>query len=118
MPKILSAAEIAQNFDALLDEASKNGDEIIIEKNGRVIARLVPDRRDSKITLESMRGRLKIVSNATPRPIKKVSVDEFVQNCAAFVDAALKDGVVVLVEKDGQVIARIDAVGPMYGTVL
>jgi len=42
MTKTLPASEVAQNVDALLDGVAENGDEILIERDGRVIAKLVP----------------------------------------------------------------------------
>jgi len=62
MTKILSATEVAQSFDALLDDVAKNGDEVLVERNGRVVARLVPSGSED-ITLESMRGRLQILGD-------------------------------------------------------
>jgi len=62
MTKILSATEVAQSFDALLDDVAKNGDEVLVERNGRVVARLVPGGSED-ITLESMRGRLQILGD-------------------------------------------------------
>ena len=37
-----AAAEVAKNFEALLNGVIENGDEILIERDGRVIAKLVP----------------------------------------------------------------------------
>ncbi len=62
MTKILPAAEVAQNFDAVLNRITENGDEVLVERGGRVVARLVPTQTP-EITLESMRGRLKIVGD-------------------------------------------------------
>jgi antitoxin (DNA-binding transcriptional repressor) of toxin-antitoxin stability system len=59
--KTVPAAEVAQNFDALLDAVAEHGDEVLVEKDGRVVARLGPFRRE--VTLESMRGRLTIVGD-------------------------------------------------------
>ena len=42
MTKTLPASEVAQNFEALLNGIIENGDEILIERDGRVIAKLVP----------------------------------------------------------------------------
>lgn len=61
MTKTLPAAEVAKNFDALLDGVAENGDEVLVEKGGRVVARLVNGKR--QVTLESMRGRLKVVGD-------------------------------------------------------
>ncbi|HEV2721973.1 MAG TPA: hypothetical protein VG323_18275 [Thermoanaerobaculia bacterium] len=117
MTKVLSAAEVAQNFQAVLNGIAESSDEVLVEQGGQVVARLVPYGSADEITLESMRGRLEIVGDHTLPPIKKVSVAEFVQNCASFIDAALNDGDVIVIEKDGQTVARVAAEGPMYGTV-
>ena len=85
-----------------------------------MVVRLVRNETP-EITLESMRGRLKIVGDfgepADPHTTQTVSAAEFVQNCAAFLDTVNKVREVVI-EKDGQTIARLVATGPMYGTVL
>ncbi|HKS25621.1 MAG TPA: hypothetical protein VJZ76_22725 [Thermoanaerobaculia bacterium] len=62
MTKILSAAEVAENFEAVLNAVAETGDEVLVEKDGRVVARLVPSGR-REITRESMRGRLRIVGD-------------------------------------------------------
>ncbi len=62
MTKILRASEVAQNFDAVLNAIAESGDEVLVERDGRVVARLVPNGRP-KITRESMRGRLRIVGD-------------------------------------------------------
>lgn len=62
MTKTLSAAEVVQSFDALLNDVAENGDEVLVEKNGRIVARLVPGGSD-EVTLESMRGRLQILGD-------------------------------------------------------
>jgi len=64
MTKILPAAEVAQNFDAVLDSVAKNGDEVLVEKEGRVVARLVPTpKREGGRSLEQMRGSVKILGD-------------------------------------------------------
>jgi len=62
MTKTLPASEVTQNFDALLNAVAENGDEVLVEKDGRVVARLVADGK-REVTLESMRGRLKILGD-------------------------------------------------------
>ena len=62
MAKTLSAAEVVQSFDALLNDVAENGDEVLVEKDGRIVARLVPSGSD-EVTLESMRGRLQILGD-------------------------------------------------------
>jgi len=62
MTKTLPATEVAKNFDALLDGVAENGDEVLVEKDGRVVARLVTNGTH-EVTLESMRGRLKILGD-------------------------------------------------------
>ena len=62
MTKTLSAAEVVQSFDALLNDVAENGDEVLVEKDGRIVARLVPSGSD-EVTLESMRGRLQILGD-------------------------------------------------------
>lgn len=62
MTKTLSAAEVAQNFEAVLNSVAEHGDEVLVEKGGRVVARLVPNGA-REVTLESMRGRLKIIGD-------------------------------------------------------
>lgn len=62
MTKTLSAAEVVQSFDALLDDVAEHGDEVLVEKNGRIVARLVPGEGD-EVTLASMRGRLRILGD-------------------------------------------------------
>jgi prevent-host-death family protein len=51
MSKSVSAMEMRQNFGALLNEVSILGEEIIIERAGKPIARLVPigDTEESKL---------------------------------------------------------------------
>ena len=44
MTKTLPASEVAQNFDALLDGVAENGDEVLVQKDGHVIAKLVSTR--------------------------------------------------------------------------
>ncbi|HYU27043.1 MAG TPA: hypothetical protein VEO74_17665 [Thermoanaerobaculia bacterium] len=44
MTKTLPASEVAQNFDALLDAVANEGDEVLVEKDGHVIAKLVSTR--------------------------------------------------------------------------
>ena len=99
MTKPLSVAELAQNFDAVLN-AIENGDEVLIEKSGRPVAQLIPSETPP-VTPES----------------KTVSAAEFAQNCAAFIDTVMIAGQ-LFVEKDGRTVARLLATGPMYGTVL
>jgi antitoxin (DNA-binding transcriptional repressor) of toxin-antitoxin stability system len=41
---------------------AENGDEVLVEKGGRVVARLVTNGK-REVTLESMRGRLKVVGD-------------------------------------------------------
>lgn len=41
MAKIVSAMEVRQNFGALLNQVSLLGEEIVIERSGKSIARLV-----------------------------------------------------------------------------
>ena len=41
MTKTLPAAEVAQNFAAVLDGITENGDEVLVEKDGHVVAMLV-----------------------------------------------------------------------------
>ena len=48
----------------------------------------------------------------------KVSAAEFEQNCAAFLDNVVHHGGEIVIEKDGEIVARLVATGPMYGTVL
>ena len=63
MTKTLPAAEVAQNFDAVLDSVAENGDEVLVEKQGRVVARLVPTPKREGRTLEQMRGSVKILGD-------------------------------------------------------
>lgn len=61
MTKTVPAAEFAENWATLIDGIAENGDEVLLEKDGRVIAKVVPMQRE--VTLESMRGRLTIVGD-------------------------------------------------------
>src|ERR1043165_8303731 len=63
MTKTLPVAEVAQNFEAVLDSAAENGDEVLVEKEGRVVARLVPAPKPGGRTLEQMRGSGKILGD-------------------------------------------------------
>jgi len=101
MTKTLPASEVTQNFDAVLKAVAENGDEVLVEKGGRVVALLVPAGAEWE---------------SSPR-IKKVSAADFRQNCVAFIDAVVNGGGFVLVEKDARVVARLVAAGPMYGTI-
>jgi len=75
MTKTLPAAEVAQNFDAVLDSVAENGDEVLVEKGGRVVARLVPNG-ERKVTLESMRGRLEIIGDIVEPLDERREADE------------------------------------------
>ena len=63
MTKTLPVAEVAQNFEAVLDSAAENGDEVLVEKEGRVVARLVPTPKSGGRTLEQMRGSVTILGD-------------------------------------------------------
>jgi len=63
MTKTLPAAEVAQNFEAVLDSVAENGDEVLVEKGGRVVARLVPTEKREHRTLEQMRGSVTILGD-------------------------------------------------------
>ena len=63
MTKTLPVAEVAQNFEAVLDSAAENGDEVLVEKEGRVVARLVPTPQPGGRTLEQMRGSVTILGD-------------------------------------------------------
>lgn len=51
-----------QTFDTLLDDLSKNGDEVLVERNGHIVARLVPNTSKTA-SLDSMRGRLQVLGD-------------------------------------------------------
>lgn len=99
MTKTLPVSELAQNFDAVLNDIAKNGDEVLIEKGGQVVAQLLPTE-----TPEAMPAS------------KTVSAAEFAQHCATFIDTMTNAGE-LFVERDGQTVARLIATGPMYGTM-
>ena len=63
MTKTVPADEVAQNFDALLDGVAENGDEVLVEKEGRVVARLVPNEKRERRTLEQLRGSVTILGD-------------------------------------------------------
>jgi len=44
MTKKVPAAEFEQNWAALIDAVANNGDEVLVEKDGRVVAKLVSTR--------------------------------------------------------------------------
>lgn len=44
MTKKVAAAEFEQNCAALIDAVAKNGDEVLVEKDGHVVAKLVAAR--------------------------------------------------------------------------
>jgi antitoxin (DNA-binding transcriptional repressor) of toxin-antitoxin stability system len=97
MVKTVTAEELARNFESVLEE----DDRVLVEKGGRVVASLLPT-----------------IAQSNPQPwMTKVSAAEFRQNCAAFIDKIENGGGVVLIEKDGLIVTRLVAIGPMYGTV-
>lgn len=53
-----TAIEVQENFERYLQMA-QSGDEIIITKNGKEVARLVPYERDDSFLTDSLLGVLK-----------------------------------------------------------
>ena len=53
-----TAIEVQKNFEKYLQMA-QSGDEIIITKNGKDVARLVPYKRDGSFLTDSLLGVLK-----------------------------------------------------------
>lgn len=52
MAKIVSAMEVRQNFGSLLNQVSLLGEEIVIERSGKSIARLVSISEPSSSKLD------------------------------------------------------------------
>jgi len=75
MTKTLLASEVAQNFDAVLDSVAENGDEVLVEKGGRVVARLVPTPKREGRTLEQMRGSVTILGDIV-EPLEPAETNE------------------------------------------
>jgi len=44
MTKKVAAEDFGQNWATLLEEVEKNNDEVLVEKDGRIVARLVSTR--------------------------------------------------------------------------
>jgi antitoxin (DNA-binding transcriptional repressor) of toxin-antitoxin stability system len=44
MTKTVSAAEFEQNCHALIDAVVDKGDEVLVERDGKIVAKLVPSR--------------------------------------------------------------------------
>jgi len=76
MTKTVPADEVAQNFDALLDGVAENGDEVLVEKEGRVVARLVPNEKRERRTLEQMRGSVTILGGRVDPNNKPTETNE------------------------------------------
>jgi antitoxin (DNA-binding transcriptional repressor) of toxin-antitoxin stability system len=62
MTKTISAEQFEQNVRTFLD-AVQQGDEVIIERDGRSVARMVPTQRRPRRSLEEMRGSVKILGD-------------------------------------------------------
>jgi antitoxin (DNA-binding transcriptional repressor) of toxin-antitoxin stability system len=98
MTKTLSIEQIAQSFDSVLDSVAEYGEDVRVERGGRVVALLVQAGKEWD----------------SPSWTKKVSAAEFKQNCVEFIDAVVSGGGMVLVEKEAKVVARLLAAGPMF----
>jgi len=61
--RTIKASEFKAKCLKLMDEVAESGEEIVITKNGRSVARLVPYREKPKTLFGIDRGRLEIVGD-------------------------------------------------------
>jgi antitoxin (DNA-binding transcriptional repressor) of toxin-antitoxin stability system len=59
MTRTVPLAEFEENCAEIVETVEKNRDKVLVEKNGRVVAELVPHLR----TLEEMRGSVTILGD-------------------------------------------------------
>ena len=62
-PRTISASEFKATCLRLMDEVARSGDEIVITKNGRPTARLVPCRSRSRDWFGADRGTIEILGD-------------------------------------------------------
>jgi len=65
MTKSVPAAEFEENVHALIDDVVEHGDEVLLMKDGRPVAKVVPVSRieQRQRYLESMRGTASIIGD-------------------------------------------------------
>src|SRR5258706_6356075 len=94
MTKSVPEAEFEEKVAALLEDVVKNGDDVLVTKNGQAIARLVPEAGVSRRP-GVMRGRGKTLGDI----VEPLDVE-----CSE--------------TKDGEAVATVVSIrGPMYGTI-
>ena len=62
-PKTIKASEFKAKCLKLMDEVAESGEEIVITKNGRPTARLVPYRAKPGIWFGADRGKLEVLGD-------------------------------------------------------
>ncbi len=62
-PRTIKATEFKAKCLKLLDEVAESGEEIVITKNGKPVARLLPYREKPKTLFGIDRGRMKILGD-------------------------------------------------------
>ena len=63
MPRTMKASEFKAKCLHLMDEVAESGDSIVITKNGRPIAELVPTKKRPESLFGFMKGRIQIVGD-------------------------------------------------------
>ena len=61
--RTIKASEFKAKCLKLMDEVAETGDELIVSKNGRPVARLVPYRRKPKSLFGIDRGKIEILGD-------------------------------------------------------
>jgi prevent-host-death family protein len=64
MTKSVPEAEFEANCHTLIDEVVANGDEVLVTKDGKPVAKLVPFETAARpLTLEQLRGSIEILGD-------------------------------------------------------
>ena len=59
-PRTVSATEFKTHCLALMDEVQQSGEEIVITKHGKPVARVLPAERASGDLIGALRGRIRV----------------------------------------------------------
>jgi antitoxin (DNA-binding transcriptional repressor) of toxin-antitoxin stability system len=76
MPKVVDVQEIASNLPALLDELTQTGEDILVERDGEPVARVVAPQAAKRAAVERLRRALARLAEVVPEvPEEQVNQD-------------------------------------------
>ncbi|WP_448189113.1 type II toxin-antitoxin system Phd/YefM family antitoxin [Azospirillum sp. sgz301742] len=63
MPRMMKASEFKAKCLHLMDEVAENGESIVITKNGKPVAELVPAKKRPESLFGFMKGQIQIIGD-------------------------------------------------------